>query len=659
MKTAFYQGGINYRLDVDLIAGVAQKLSDWEFRFCGARDPSFTNWRTVEKLPNVVNLGFLPPEEVAREAWRSDVGIIPFINTPFIVEKSLPLKAFEYVACDLPVVSVPIRALDRWPDLFALAEIPEQFAREMLRVAETKRDPALKMRRRLAAQSQDYDGKFAALQERLLTKSDSKNNGRRLSILVLYSPHALFTSTVMEHINSFGMYSQNDVYYATAVDDVDCLYDIARFDVVVIHYSVRLSLEQHISPKVAAAVAGARAHRVLFIQDEYEYTERARRWMETLNIDTVFTCIPDGQWEKIYPSRRFKRVRFLTNLTGYVPERLEKVGCFKPLSERPIHLGYRGRPLPFRFGDLAKDKYMIGYRMRQECQSRGIPHDIEVEEDKRIYGDAWYDFLSSCRAVLGSESGSNVFDDDGSIGRQIQSALVDNPWLTYEEIRERYLESHEIKVRMNQISPRVFEAAATRTALVLFEGEYSGLLQPDVHYVPLKKDFSNLESVFDRFLNVDQLEEMVDRTYCDLISSGRWSYKAFIALFDKHLDAVLPVASDMRTEVSTTLDYDGCYFGGLTNWPMASDGLREAPQKIRSRFLKDTSAVIPSRGFLDATLLPAGKRILWNLGAAILYKVGSLSRRVYRRLPGWARPTADKAIRRLRRLANRLPRPQN
>ncbi|MBR1214318.1 hypothetical protein [Bradyrhizobium sp. JYMT SZCCT0180] len=494
---------------------------------------------------------------------------------------------------------------------------------------------------RLAAQSQDHSGKFATLQEEPLTKSKSQTGGRRLSILVLYSPHALFTSTVMEHISSFGAYSQNDVHYATAVDAVDCLYDMASFDVVVIHYSVRLSLEQHISPQVAAAVSGARAHRVLFIQDEYEYTERARRWIETLNIDTVFTCIPDGQSEKIYPSSRFKRVRFLTNLTGYVPERLERMGGYKPLSERPIHIGYRGRPLPFRFGDLAKDKYMIGYRMRQECQTRGIPHDIEVEEDQRIYGDAWYDFLSNCRAVLGSESGSNVFDDDGSIGRQVQAALAENPWLTYEQIRERYLASHESEIRMNQISPRVFEAAATKSALILFEGEYSGLLQPDVHYLPLKKDFSNLESVIERLSRLDQLEEMVDRTYRDIISSGRWSYKAFVARFDEHLDCVLPVAGRTPIEMSSSPDYDGCYFGGLTNWPISSDGLRDAPQRVRSRFVKDLAATKSS----------------WGVPLPV-FRSGSLARRVYRRLPGWARPTADMALRRLRDFASRLPRSQ-
>ena len=48
---------------------------------------------------------------------------------------------------------------------------------------------------------------------------------------------------------------------------------------------------------------------------------------------------------------------------------------------------------------------------------------------------------------------------------------------------------------MNQISPRVFEAIALRTALVLFEGEYSGIIAPGVHYIPLKKNLSNLDDV--------------------------------------------------------------------------------------------------------------------------------------------------------------------
>ena len=52
--------------------------------------------------------------------------------------------------------------------------------------------------------------------------------------------------------------------------------------------------------------------------------------------------------------------------------------------------------------------------MRAICAERGVAHDIEWSDEKRIYGNAWYDFIGSCRAILGSESDSNVFDFDGS-----------------------------------------------------------------------------------------------------------------------------------------------------------------------------------------------------------------------------------------------------
>ena len=66
---------------------------------------------------------------------------------------------------------------------------------------------------------------------------------------------------------------------------------------------------------------------------------------------------------------------------------------------------------------------MIGYRMREECRARGVPHDIEVDEDKRIYGDAWYLFLSNCRAVLGTESGSNILTTTAQLDRPFSRRL--------------------------------------------------------------------------------------------------------------------------------------------------------------------------------------------------------------------------------------------
>jgi hypothetical protein len=89
---------------------------------------------------------------------------------------------------------------------------------------------------------------------------------------------------------------------------------------------------------------------------------------------------------------------------------------------------------------------------------------------------------------------------------------------------------------MNQISPKIFEAIACRTALVLFEGRYSGVLEPGKHFLPLKKDFSNVDEVLAKLHDDTFLEALTERAYQDIIGSGRYTYQAFIGLVDAALE---------------------------------------------------------------------------------------------------------------------------
>ena len=53
------------------------------------------------------------------------------------------------------------------------------------------------------------------------------------------------------------------------------------------------------------------------------------------------------------------------------------------------------------------------------------------------------------------------------------------------------------RLQLFAISPRHLEACATRTCQVLVEGEYSGVLRPGEHYIPVRKDLSNLDDVLE------------------------------------------------------------------------------------------------------------------------------------------------------------------
>jgi hypothetical protein len=72
---------------------------------------------------------------------------------------------------------------------------------------------------------------------------------------------------------------------------------------------------------------------------------------------------------------------------------------------------------------------------------------------------------------------------------------------------------------------------------ILFEGHYQGILKPMVHYLPLKKDFSNFDNVIRMFRDPVIRNELTENAYRDLIASGRYSYQKFIQAFDSHLEA--------------------------------------------------------------------------------------------------------------------------
>lgn len=348
----------------------------------------------------------------------------------------------------------------------------------------------------------------------------------RLNILVLFDQGSLHTKTTRDYLDSFALFSGHNVYYVHATQGAPLSCSLDLFDAVLIHYSVRLCHTWHISQHFAAALERYRGLKVLFIQDEYENTQTAGDWMNKLGLDVVFSNVPPAYLRRIYPRVNHQRVQWKQALTGYAPLGIESNP--RPMAQRSVAIGYRVRQLPFRYGKLGWEKFFIGQQMRAICRQRNIPHDIEWTDDKRIFGDQWLEFLANCRATLGSETGSNVFDFDGKLIPAIDAYLEANPSLTFDEFFERFLKYHETEEIMNQISPRAFEAIAVRTALILFEGRYVNVLQPDVHYIPLKKDFSNIDEVLAKLHDDAFLEAMTERAYDHVIRSGQYTYERFV-----------------------------------------------------------------------------------------------------------------------------------
>lgn len=356
-----------------------------------------------------------------------------------------------------------------------------------------------------------------------------------MNILFLYNSTQTFTSTVYEHLSSFRNHSNHRVFYAHADPVSELNIELDSFDAVGIHFSVRLPFDQ-ISFSVLQALQSFSGTKFLFIQDEYDFPQRTWYWIRELGINLVFTVVPVEGIETVYPQAEFPNTRFVTNLTGYVPEKLPQIQDLKPPSGRSLLVGYRGRPLPIRYGQLGIEKIAVGQVVKSYCDRHQLSNDISWSDQDRIYGPKWYDFIKSCRSMLGSESGSNVFDWDGTLSEDIKKYQSIHPKSSDEEVYRDIIYGREKNGLMNQISPRIFEAIAFRTVLILFEGKYSGVIRPGEHFIPLKKDGSNLFEVIQLLKNDAYVDAITDRAWRDVIASGKYSYKSFVGMVDRELE---------------------------------------------------------------------------------------------------------------------------
>lgn len=354
-------------------------------------------------------------------------------------------------------------------------------------------------------------------------------------LLVAYANNSTFTVTTSQYLNAFRDFSAADVHYLHVTQDARPVVDLDRYDAVLISYCARLCIPRYVSEGFLRLMDGYQGVRAIAIQDEYEAVEAERKGLDRLRPHVVFTCVPPDQREAVYPSSRYPSTAFVQVLTGYAPHQLPMRHATRPLSTRPVHLGYRGRDIGPRYGRLAVMKAEIGNMVGAAAARRGLACDIAIDEASRIYGDAWYEWLGNCRCVLGSESGSNIFDFDGSIAEGCAKFGRDR---LPQALRNR-IDELDRSFAMGQASPRIFEAAAMGTAMALYRGRYSGILKPDRHYIPIELDHSNLDEVLDRVQDTEHLDAMVDRTRADLIDSGRYSYAAFVRVVQNALAEAL------------------------------------------------------------------------------------------------------------------------
>ena len=278
------------------------------------------------------------------------------------------------------------------------------------------------------------------------------------------------------------------------------------------------------------------AYKVAFFQDECTRCQRRFAFLNDHAIDCVYTCLEPSEFDKVY-GRYTSVPKLVSNIPGYVSEKIVDAGrrFAVPLERRTIDVGYRGRPLPAYLGPRRDGEA----RDRRAVRRAGARQRAAARHRRRRGRPAVRRRLVPLHGELPLHARRRVgrlgVRPRGRGARRVHAAPARGPAASGSRTSRR-CRAGRTSCYYRTISPRHFEAAALRVCQVLFEGRYSGVMEPMVHYIPLRKDFSNFDEVIGLIRDDDVCRELAENAYRDLIASGDWSYARFVAGVDDTLD---------------------------------------------------------------------------------------------------------------------------
>lgn len=363
-------------------------------------------------------------------------------------------------------------------------------------------------------------------------------------ILLLYNcPESGVASTIVEHVSELVRQSSFPVWAVNTEHGVPEFLKRFQFPAIAYHYSLFGSFPFQLDEAFRQFLGTQRnAHRIAFFQDEYYNCRERFRFIREAPVDTIYTLVAP-EWQASVYGKHTPGRRLVYTLPSYVGSDYRTLAERFSLSHssRRIDVGYRGRIVHAFMGRGAYEKVKIADCFQKHADKHNLVTDITIAENKRLYGDRWFRFLGSCKVVLGVEAGTSVFDLDGTARAACEEYVRSHPQATLDEISDAVLQPWEGKIFYRTIAPRHFEAAATLTPQVLFEGAYSGILEADRHYIRLKKDFSNIKDVIKQIRDPRRRTEVANAAHDELIASDKYTYKSFAQSFDAELQTVMDV----------------------------------------------------------------------------------------------------------------------
>jgi len=295
--------------------------------------------------------------------------------------------------------------------------------------------------------------------------------------------------------------------------------------------------------------------KVAFSQDDYWFSEVRDDFYCEHELDLLLPVCKEESWSELIPrylSREKGEVR-----QGYTTYMTKKMKSLSDLASewdsRVCDVVYRASGTPTFPNRMGQVKASIGEVFLEKLISIGsdqISTDIRTADGSMIRGIDWHKFVGGSRAILGSNSGSSVNVRNMSQVQKINAYKKNHPSAVISEIENHCFDEKDRNKTYTMLSPRNIEAAMLGTLQILVRGEYSGVLKPYEHYVPLDEGGGNVAEVVEILQDSDRSRSIVQNCRDSILN-----YKALDA--DIAIKSVLEFIrekGEVRPNKKTSLD---------------------------------------------------------------------------------------------------------
>lgn len=283
------------------------------------------------------------------------------------------------------------------------------------------------------------------------------------------------------------------------------LSEISNYDLIVLLHSSNadsmLALEL-----LGNYLKNRKGKLLMFVGNEYCLIPEKIRFINEVEVDYIASQLPKDAAKWLYGD--CSKSKFLL-----VPHALND-SVYKPYLEnhiRQIDIGFIGDRYSYAIGDVERTEvaeYFIKNSLHQ-----GLSVDIRMGRKLRIPREQYVQFLNSVRGTIGAESGTYYLEKTDKTQRKVEAFLSRYPDASFAEIYERFFKNYSNPVSGKAISSRHIEAIGTQTCQILLKGNYNDILKPNIHYIALKKDYSNIDEVLEKFRDQEFVKGMVENTY--------------------------------------------------------------------------------------------------------------------------------------------------